>query len=110
MTYIDPGEILIPLHEIAKAAGLSNARMVGAFGRQNWAFQIGGSGQWLVYESTLAQTMPQLHQRWREMRDAGAFKVPANARPGNQNAKTRKPRIDTIVPLLPVGTETQRQR
>jgi hypothetical protein len=90
MTYIDPGEILIPLHEIAKAAGLRGERLVETFGRQNWAFQIGGSGQWLVYESTIAQKLPQLHQRWREMRDAGAFRMPGRARKGNRNAHLAK--------------------
>ena len=80
MTFIDPGEILIPLHEIAKTIGMSSRQAIRSFGRCNWAFQLGDSGQWYCYESVFAAQMPRYYAQWRELKDSGSFLMPNRAR------------------------------
>jgi hypothetical protein len=102
MTVIDPGEILIPLHEIAKTLGWGNQKTLRAFCRCSWAVQPCGPGtDWHCHESVFAAQMPRYYLQWRELKDAGAFLMPNKARTGNQNARNarnaREPKLGILV-------------
>lgn len=86
---IEPGEILIPLHHVAKALGWRSERLARRFAAAHLAYQITAHGEWLVASSTVARLFPGVLLRIDEMRARGELKTPGRARVGNRSARKK---------------------
>lgn len=89
MSIIEPGEVLIPLHHVAKALGWRSERLARRFAAAHLAYQITPHGEWLVAASTVARLFPGVLLRIDEMHARGELDMPGRARPGNQNARKK---------------------
>ena len=86
---IEPGEILIPLHWVAKALHWDCKSTARRFAAAHMAFQISPRGMWWVASSTVARLFPQVLLTIDEMKARGEFRVPARAHIGNCNARKK---------------------